>query len=171
MRLWILVQCEGNKNLCTDPPLKIFLLIVITICYFYCRRISHVNTKTLRTGSSLAQQEFNWSFQGTKNIFMWPKKTKMQEEKNSFQRAHLLVDRSFEFLSTQFLVCLLWDPVAPTSQCKPPHRRHFCDYITFSRGTTRTGLWRDGLFQGTGSRHLPGVAANCVRRSLKLASA
>lgn len=58
----------------TDPPLKIFVLIVITICYFYCRKISHINTKTLRTGSSLAQQEFNWSFQGTKNIFKWPKK-------------------------------------------------------------------------------------------------
>lgn len=156
----------------TDPHLQIFLLIVVTIWFFYCRKISHINTKTLRTGSSLAQQEFNWSFQGTKNIFKWPKKKKKCRKNKILSNVPIYLwtgPLSFCQHSSLCAFCGTLSPLPPT--VKPPHRRHFCDYITFSRGTTRTGLWRDGLFQGTGSRHLPGVAANCVRRSLKLASA
>lgn len=36
----------------------------------------------------------------------------------------------------QVLSFFLWDSVAPTSHRKPSEGRHFCDYITFSWGTT-----------------------------------
>ena len=35
-----------------------------------------------------------------------------------------------------FFSSSLWSSPASTFPCKPSDRRHFCDYITFSRGTT-----------------------------------